>query len=56
MASITFKLPETLKEKLEQAAIEDGRTISEFIRHHFNKKLAPQPPTKPTRRTAAKTR
>jgi predicted DNA-binding protein len=46
MSSITFKLPVDLRKKLEAAAARDGRTISDFIRHHFNNSLPRLNPTK----------
>lgn len=40
MTSLTFKLPEPLKQSLQQAADADGRSLSDFIRRHFEKKFA----------------
>lgn len=46
MASITFKLPGQMKELLEQAAEQEGRSLSDFIRRHFKSKLATTPKPK----------
>lgn len=41
MTSITFKLPNTLRKNLEAEAKRQGRSVSNFIRHHFQEKLNP---------------
>jgi predicted transcriptional regulator len=55
MTSITFKLPTSLKAMLEQAAKEQDRNISDFIRQHFKEKLGASTPPAPkrTRKTRA---
>jgi molybdopterin-guanine dinucleotide biosynthesis protein A len=37
--SITFKLPTALRAELEKLAAKDGRSLSDFIRRHFTKRL-----------------
>lgn len=49
MTSITFKLPPSLKKDLEEEAAKDGRSVSDFIRRHFQKRGSAQPVTTPTK-------
>lgn len=54
MASITFKLSESLKKELEHAAHDDGRTISDYIRRFFERKLGAPAKSTPKKKGAAK--
>jgi len=54
MASLTIKLPETLKDDIAKLAAQDGRSVSDFIRRHFASTLTIEAPVKKRTRRAAK--